>query len=145
MLSPEDRWEIADLLNNYCLVVDNRQLARLDDILTEDVECIFQTGVAKGRDSVRTFIADVQATLTATQHNLTTSVVTEDGDGASGSTYLVVQHIRDGAERGTTFAIGGAYQDQFRREAGGWRIARRKLVGSWRAGNPAVLSRPVPN
>jgi ketosteroid isomerase-like protein len=144
MLSAEDRWAIADTLSNYCLAVDSRDLALLDAVLTEDVECIFQTGARIGRDNVREFIAGVLATLTATQHNLTSSVVTGDGDHATGKTYLIVQHVKDGIEGDTTFLMGGTYHDEFRREAAGWRIARRQLVGSWRTGNPAVLGLPSP-
>jgi ketosteroid isomerase-like protein len=142
MLTADDRWAIADTLSTYCLAVDTRDLALLDSVLTEDVECIFQTGARTGRDNVREFIGGVLANLTATQHNLTSSVVTGDGDHATGKTYLIVQHVKDGIEGGTTFLMGGTYNDDFRREAFGWRIARRQLVGSWRSGNPAVLGLP---
>jgi ketosteroid isomerase-like protein len=142
MLSAEDRWSIADALANYCMAVDTRDLALLDSVLTEDVECVFQTGARSGRDNVKEFISGVLTSLTATQHNLTSSVVTGEGDRATGKTYLLVQHVRDGIEGETTLLMGGTYHDEFRREASGWRIARRQLIGTWRTGNPAVLARP---
>jgi hypothetical protein len=142
MLTPEDRWEISDLLSRYCFAADTRNLTLLDEVFTEDVECVFQTGSRTGRDNVREFMGGILATLTATQHNLTSSVVTATPDGAEGTTYLIVQHVRAGAAGGETFAMGGTYYDRFRRESGAWRIRRRELVGSWRSGNPGVMQRP---
>jgi ketosteroid isomerase-like protein len=140
MLSSDDRWAISDVLSTYCLAVDTRDFDLLATVLTEDVECVFQTGTRVGRDNVRAFIAGILSSLTATQHNLTSSVVTGDGDSATGQTYLLVQHVKDGLEDGTTFLIGGTYHDEFRRGADGWQISRRHLVGTWRTGNPAVLA-----
>jgi hypothetical protein len=141
LLTSDDRWEISDVLSRYCIAADSRNLAMLDDVFTEDVACIFQTGSRTGRDSVRDFMASILKTLTATQHNVTTSVVTESADGAEGTTYLIVQHLREGAEGGETFAMGGTYYDRFRRDNGAWRIYRRELIGSWRTGNPDVMIR----
>jgi hypothetical protein len=141
LLTPDDRWEISDVLSRYCIAADSRNLALLDDVFTEDVACTFQTGSRTGRDSVRDFMGSILKNLTATQHNVTTSVVTESADGAEGTTYLIVQHLREGAEGGETFAMGGTYYDKFRRENGAWRIYRRELIGSWRTGNPDVMIR----
>jgi uncharacterized protein (TIGR02246 family) len=142
MLSPEDRWAIADVLSRYCFAADTRDLSLLDSVFTEDVECVFQTGARQGRDNVREFMGGILASLTATQHNLTSSIVTATDEGAQGTTYLVVQHVREGAEGGETYAMGGTYHDRLREEAGEWRIYRRELIGSWRSGNPAVMIRP---
>jgi hypothetical protein len=144
MLSPQDRWEISDLLGRYCIAVDTRELSLLDDVLTSDVECVYQTGRAAGLENVKAFLAAVLSRLTATQHNLTTSVITETPGGAAGTTYLVVQHVLAGAEGGDTFTIGATYRDRFVRTPAGWRIGHRELTGSWRSGNPAVLAQPVP-
>jgi 3-phenylpropionate/cinnamic acid dioxygenase small subunit len=111
-------------------------------VFTEDVECVFQTGSRQRCDNVREFMGGILANLTSTQHNLTSSTVSETSDGAAATTYLVVQHVRDSAEGGTTYAMGGTYHDRLRHEPDGWRIYRRELVGSWRSGNPDVLIRP---
>lgn len=144
MLSPQDRWEISDLLARYCIAADTRELSLLDDVLTTDAECVYQTGRAAGRDNVKAFMAAVLSRLTATQHNLTTSVVTETPGGAVGTTYLVVQHVLAGAVGGDTYAMGATYRDWFVRTPDGWRISRRELTGNWRSGNPAVLAQPAP-
>jgi hypothetical protein len=143
MLSPQDRWEISDLLARYCIAADTRELSLLDDVLTPDVECVYQTGRAAGLENVKAFMAAVLSRLTASQHNLTTSVVTEAPGGATGTTYLVVQHLLAAAEGGDTYAMGATYRDRFVRTPGGWRISRRELTGSWRSGNAAVLARPA--
>src|SRR5260370_21421595 len=102
MLSPQDRWEISDLLGRFCIAADTRELSLLDDVLTSDVECVFQTGTAAGLDSVKAKMAAVLSPLTATQHHLTTSVVTEAPRGAAGPTYPVAQHLPPAAHRGHT-------------------------------------------
>jgi hypothetical protein len=68
MPGSEDRWAISDVPSTYCLAVDTRDFDLLETVLTEDVECIFQTGTRVGRDNAREFIAGVLSTLTATQH-----------------------------------------------------------------------------
>lgn len=140
MLTPQDRWDISDLLSRYCFAADLRDLAALDAVFTDDVECVFQSGSRIGRDNVRAFMDSVLSRLSATQHNVTSSVVVESGDGATGMTHLLAQHVREGIEGGETLAMGGTYHDEFRRTDDGWRIARRQLVGSWRVGNPEVLN-----
>jgi hypothetical protein len=88
---------------------------------------------------VQEFIGGIVAKLSSTHHNLTSSLVTETGDGAEGTTYLIVLHVRGDAEGEDMYATGGVYKDQFRRTTDGWRIARRKLTGVWRAGNAGML------
>src|SRR5260370_38960925 len=104
MLSPQDRWEISDLLGRFCIAADTRELSLLDDVLTSDVECVFQTGTAAGLDSVKAKMSAGLSRLNATQHNLTTSVVTVAPGGAAGTTQLVAQHMRSGADRDDTHA-----------------------------------------
>jgi hypothetical protein len=140
-LTADDRWEISDLLNRYCIAADSRHLELLDEVFTETIEAVFQTGSRTGRDAVRDFMGSILKHLNSTQHNVTTSVVTETADGASGTTYLIVQHVREGADGGETYAMGGTYYDTFVRQDGAWRISRRELIGSWRVGNPAVMIR----
>jgi uncharacterized protein (TIGR02246 family) len=141
LLTSDDRWEISDLLSRYCIAADSRNLALLDEVFTEDVACIFQSGSRTGRDAVREFMGSILKHLTTTQHNVTTSVVAATADGAEGTTHLIVQHVRTGAEGGETYAMGGTYYDKFRREDGAWRIYRRELIGSWTTGNPDVMIR----
>jgi hypothetical protein len=140
VLTPQDRWDIADLLARYCIAADTRELSRLDEVMVPDVECVYQTGSAIGLEQVKSFMGAVLSRLTATQHNLTSSVVYEAAGGAEGITYLVVQHVRAGADGGDTYAMGASYRDRFVRTPDGWRIARRELTGNWRSGNPAVLA-----
>jgi SnoaL-like domain len=141
VLTAEDRWEISDLLSRYCMAADSRNLSLLDEVFTEDVICVFQTGKCNGRDAVRGFMGSVLQHLTATQHNLTSCLVTESAHGAEGRTYLIVQHVRSGAEGGETYTMGGTYIDSFRRDNGAWRIYRRELAGTWRTGNADVMIR----
>src|SRR5260370_41975433 len=84
MLSPQDRWEISDLLGRFCIAADTRELSLLDDVLTSDVECVFQTGTAAGLDSVKAQMAARLRRLAAAQHNPTPPVVTRAPGGAAG-------------------------------------------------------------
>jgi hypothetical protein len=47
--------------------------------------------------------------------------------------------VRRGVDGGDNFVIGGYYEDDLVRTAAGWRIRHRRLVMTWREGNPGVL------
>ncbi|MEO9221477.1 MAG: nuclear transport factor 2 family protein, partial [Mycobacteriaceae bacterium] len=68
------------------------------------------------------------AHLRATRHNLGQQVIdASDGDTASAETSCTAHHLyaHGGDVRDNALAI--RYRDAFRRDEGGWRIARREL------------------
>src|SRR5260370_37238706 len=78
MLSPQDRWEISDLLGRFCIAADTRELSLLDDVLTSDVEGVFQTGTPAGLVSVTPKNAEQLSRHSTPPPNLTHTACTHE-------------------------------------------------------------------
>ena len=88
-------------------------------------------------------MSSVLLRLRASQHMVATHQVAVDGDRATCRCYLHAQHVRDVDGVEAQLVVGGRYDDELVRTAGGWRIARRSLTVIWTAGDPRPSSRPV--
>jgi len=135
-----DRREIEDAIICYGHAIDSRNYARLRDCMKPDVRVKY--GAAHwltGADEAGRYCARALDPLDSSQHRFSSTEVRLDGDRASSTTYLCAEHLKDG-ER---FTVGGHYLDEWERTPAGWRIAKRQLVTTWTAGNPAVLNVPI--
>ena len=141
MLSPEDRWQISDVLARYCVALDDRRLEDLDTAFTRDVVWDYgDFGSGSGLDSLREMIADALVPIGRTQHSMSaTQLVTPTSDGATVRSYIAAQHVRHGAPAGHLFMVAGWYFDDLTRTAEGWRIKRRTYQNVWLEGNSAVF------
>jgi ketosteroid isomerase-like protein len=63
-----------------------------------------------------------------TLHVVANHYVELDGDAATGETYCLAHHVHDGEDGAKLdYVMAIRYLDQYRRTAGGWRIAVREL------------------
>ena len=115
----------------YARGADRRDKALWASIVTAD--CLIEAPgiLLSGREQIVAAL-DIMAQLyVATQHRVHNQTVSISGDRASGETYGSADHLseRDGQRTLLTWAI--RYQDQWRREDGEWRFARRSLILDW--------------
>ena len=135
--SIEDRLALQELSNRYARAVDRRDYAAF-------VALFAANGVLCGPGYALTAHAEIERGIRlieqyeATQHCVHNQLVEVRGDAASGETYCVARHIyeRDGVKR--KLDMGVRYQDEYRRERGGWRFTRRELVLDWTQDLPLV-------
>jgi hypothetical protein len=128
--SIEDRLALQELSNRYARAVDRRDYAAF-------VALFAANGVLCGPGYAMTAHAEIERGIRlieqyeATQHCVHNQLVDVRGDAASGETYCVARHIyeRDGVKR--KLDMGVRYQDEYRRDRGGWRFTRRELVLDW--------------
>jgi 3-phenylpropionate/cinnamic acid dioxygenase small subunit len=138
-----DRVEIEELLVRYSRALDLRAFEELEGIFTADAE--FDAGGLghpHGATAIREMIEGTLTGLDATQHLLGKSIVEfgDDGDSADVRTYLISQHIREGAPGPVKhYFLGGEYADHVVRTPHGWRIAYRRLDRMWKQGDRAVI------
>src|SRR5262249_51185532 len=108
----------------------------LDDVFTPDA-FIDYTGMGAGGISgdvatIKAFLANVfrpDGSLTGSQHMVATSVLSIDGDHATGRTICfnpMVTGSQDD-ENDYVYLVGLWYLDKFVRTADGWRISERRL------------------
>jgi len=126
-----DRLAISDVLIRYATALDGRDWELLASCFTDDATLDYDTSGTYGRDAFVEHCRAGLARMKATQHCVTNHVISTDGDRAHSTSYVIAQHVR---ENDVTFTLGGAYSDDLVRVGTGWRIASRRFVTSWKAG-----------
>ena len=126
-----DRLAISDVLIRYATALDGRDWELLASCFTDDATLDYDTSGTYGRDAFVEHCRAGLARMKATQHCVTNHVISTDGDRAHSTSYVIAQHVR---ENDVTFTLGGTYSDDLVRAGTEWRIAGRRFVTSWKAG-----------
>ena len=126
-----DRLAISDVLIRYATALDGRDWELLASCFTDDATLDYDTSGTYGRDAFVEHCRAGLARMKATQHCVTNHVISTDGDRAHSTSYVIAQHVRD---NDVTFTLGGTYTDDLVRAGTEWRIASRRFVTSWKAG-----------
>jgi len=135
--SLEDRVALQELSARYARAVDRRDYAAFVALFASDGVLCGPGYEMKAHAEIDKGIRLIEQYET-TQHCVHNQLVDVRGDTASGETYCVARHVytRDGMKR--KLDMGVRYQDQYRRDAGAWRLTRRELVLDWTQDLPLV-------
>jgi len=121
-----DRFEIQDLIVDYCYAVDNRAFDALDAIFTPDavIDYSEMVGVKGGLSEIKAFLTESLGAVRAFQHAVSTTQYRIDGDTATTRTAVYNPMVLDegGGERVMVFGLW--YHHDYVRTAQGWRISR---------------------
>jgi SnoaL-like domain len=135
-LTPEDRWEISDLLARCAFAADTRDMTLLDEVFVPEASGDFgPAGQPQGRDAIKALFLQLLRAYDATQHLMTTSLVTATPAGAHARTYFVSECLLGG----DVVAMGGTDEDDLVRRDGNWRLTYRTILMTWVGGEPAAL------
>jgi len=130
MLSPQemsDRLEIQDLLACYCLAIDNRDFAALDDIFTKDA-VIDYTEAGGGRGNLqetKDYLKRALEQFTGMQHMLGLPMIKLSGETATARTPVFNPMVVEREGQSRVFFIGLWYRDTLVKTQDGWRIQSR--------------------
>ena len=123
-----DRIRINDLLTRYTVALDTKDWALLDTCFTADAHVDYTTsGGTKGPyPEVRVWLEKALAAFPMTQHFISNTTVTIEGDRAKSRTY-VINPMGFPKEDGSLhiFTVGAYYNDELVFTDEGWRIAER--------------------
>jgi SnoaL-like domain len=139
-----DRMEIQDLMVAYCYAIDHRDYDALDHVFTADaiIDYSEMVGVKGDLPTIKAFLREGLAPISACQHIISTSQIKVDGDRASGRTICTNPMV---VREGQHFLMFGLwYRDEFVRTEAGWRISSRYEENSWRFNVPEALAMPAP-
>jgi hypothetical protein len=136
-----DREDIIDLAVRYTWALDTRSVDDLRNVFTPDATALLRDVECNGVDEIIARIGGSILRFDRTQHLVGNHQVTVDGDTGTHRCHLQGQHVREGAEGGENFIVGGYYEDRVVRTADGWRIAYRVMQQTWSAGNPDIAKR----
>jgi 3-phenylpropionate/cinnamic acid dioxygenase small subunit len=123
-----DRIEIQDLLTRYTVAIDEKDWEKLDTCFLSDAKVDYTTsgGIKGVYPDVRAWLEKALAPFTMTQHLISNTTVTIEGDRATSRTYVYNPMgipKKDGSLH--IFTVGAYYNDVLARTADGWRIAER--------------------
>jgi hypothetical protein len=134
-----ERDDIIDVAIAYTWALDTKQLDELRHVFSPDATAVLRGVECRGVEAIIERIGRGILHLDRTQHLIGNHQVDVDHDAAMHRCQLHAQHVRQGADGGDTFVIGGFYEDRLVRTAKGWRIAHRLMQETWSAGNPQVV------
>jgi hypothetical protein len=122
----EAELQLHRLAYDYCVGADHRDRDRWGSVWTTDA--VWETSpdrVFTGITAICEAVEQQWQAFPIMQHSTTNHTVAVDGDLATGrSDVVVLVQLRDGR----WIVGGGTYEDEYRRDAGTWRIARRRVV-----------------
>jgi hypothetical protein len=116
----------------YARGADRRSKDDWRAVLAHDIEITGPGFAIAGLDANLGSIDHLAATFKATRHLIHNQLVIIDGDRAHGETVCTAEHRMAAPEGGDVLLCWAIrYQDQWRREAAGWRFTRRELIVDW--------------
>jgi hypothetical protein len=130
------------LVHDYCVGADHRDLDRWREVWTEDA--VWETSpepdrIYQGRAAICEVVEGQWETFPVMQHATSNHTIEHLGrDTATGRCDAVVMAQLPDEQ----WLVGGnAYEDEYRRENGRWRIARRRVVRPFDLGPLSTLHR----
>ena len=133
-----DLLEIRDLAARYASGVDRRDRDLFLSAFHPDARlAVYSDSEADEPDSVRQGHEELgQVPSLITRYRRTFHFVGQhrceiDGDEATGEVYCIARHLTPDDHGGTDFVMHIRYQDRYRRDDGGWRIAERRVLVDW--------------
>jgi len=137
--------EIQQLINAYCMAIDNYDFDRMEDLFAEDATFdiepdpkIMQIPV-RGRRAIREAAEGRHHFIHSTEqhrHATCNTVIELLGDGQARAKSLLLTTLLVRATGALTMRGTGEYRDRFAIRDGRWKFTERKLVldllGQWR-------------
>ncbi len=123
-----NRLEIQDLLTRYTVAIDTKDWKLLDSCFTPDAQLDYKSsgGISGPYPEVRAWLEKALAPFTVTQHLISNTTLTFDGDTARARTYVINPMGLPKPDGGLQiFTVGGYYNDRLVNTEDGWRIAER--------------------
>jgi hypothetical protein len=132
--------EIRDLALLYCRGIDRQDFELVQSLYTTDAT---DTHGPKHYATVEAFVSDLRNSLPELRysgHHVCNHLVSVDGDTGEGEVYALAYHIMpDGKGGFAQYVLGVRYLDNYRKEHGRWRFAKRVVTFDWDE------TKPVPN
>lgn len=132
----EDKQALRELVTRYARAVDRADRELLAGVFAEGAQV--ENGAFAG--PANEFVAAClnRPELERSFHSVSNEFFAVDGDGARGEVYVIaVATWNKGGEKTDTL-VGGRYVDEYRKEGGQWKIARRTFVHEWNMSFPTT-------
>lgn len=118
----EDKDAIRELTARYCWAVSRGDLEGIVALFCEDGEFVMNDRAFHGRDGIRAGYGSGMPDPSPKPF-IQNHVIELDGDRAIGLCAVEIRAVQDGE----AYTGAGHYEDEYRREDGEWRFARRRF------------------
>lgn len=138
-----DRFEIQDLIVEYCHIIDKQLFDQLDNVFCEDAFIDYSVmGGPKGSLlEIKAFLREAMPVFKNTQHMISNYQIKITGDQAEGRIMCFNPMQFDMADRGDpVFFLGLWYVDKYERTENGWRIKERVEEKSYDYNTPDFMT-----
>jgi len=123
-----DRLAVQDVMLRYAATVDDKDYPGYKALFTEDVEVVgMGAEVMKGIETFYPWWMEALGNYDATQHMLSPTYATIEGDLAKTRTDVQATHYPKG-EANKTLTLWATYHTDMRRVGDEWKICRHELV-----------------
>jgi len=139
-----DIHEIQQLLLEYSIALDARDLDFMDRLFTDDAQLNLVGDGVFSIAEYKKFASAAVPELDTTQHFCTPAVIRIEGDKAFSRCFFLAQHARNSLAPHSFCVVGGYFDDELVRRNGEWRIFKRNGTTTWVEGNTAVINFPIP-
>ena len=126
----EDHIAIERLMFRYARCADHKDYAGFGDVFSEDAVFEYMDEPVESLPAIREMMLALEK-YPVTQHRVGNVLYEVSGDIATGETYCLASHLRDGPDGTEKIDMAIVYRDELRREATGWRITRRAFNLLW--------------
>lgn len=126
-LDTADQLAIQQLYARYNHAIDSGNGSGWAECFTPDGTFASATGTFTGSEQLKGF-GDAFATRIKARHWTNNLVVEGDGDGATGTCYLMLLRLGN-QENPTGILTTAIYKDKLTRAGGGWKFTSREVVG----------------
>jgi ketosteroid isomerase-like protein len=125
----EDRVEIGELIARYGLAMDNRDMAAMPELFTEDVVIRSEDGVMNvhGREAAVELFRGRFKVLGPSNHVSHDRIIHFDPENPDRATGIVLSHAEMN-RKGMAMLAAIRYHDVYQREGLGWRFSERLLT-----------------
>ena len=140
-----DRLEIEDLITEYAEAVDQADLARLDEVFTEDAFVDYSAfgGAIGSYAEAREFLAQSLPLFKHSQHMISNFQIKLDAERSDRATGKIMcfnpMQLDSPDQTQPVFFIGLWYIDEYVNTEKGWKIAKRSEIRSWDHNTPEFI------
>ncbi|WP_439533796.1 nuclear transport factor 2 family protein [Polymorphobacter sp.] len=133
-----DRIDIGDLMVRYARAVDRCDAALFASVWAPDALVDYGDGDTAAMAWSDGLVGRLRG-MDRTQHLISNSLVSLDGDSARAETMCTAYHRFTEAGVALRMLVGGRYLDRLVRTGDGWRIAHRRYVMDWNETEPSTM------
>jgi hypothetical protein len=134
-----ERRAVEDAARAYGLGCDDRDMASLRRIFTDNADARYGELLISGAENIVSWLAERTASVTYSQHVITPAHTEIDGDAATCRAALIAHQVFADAPEGVHVTVGD-YRLRLRRSEGRWRIAELVLTVGWSGRTPPAAA-----